>query len=83
MPESCPAFPDDHHDLLKRTVKIVVSYISNNKIPVQDMGKLVKSVYDALNGAHSVEHEQEPQKKPGGFEKPSGFGPFSVIPSLV
>lgn len=64
MPESCPAFPDGHHDLLKRTVKIVVSHISNNKIPVQDMGKLIKSVYDALNGAHSVEHEQEPQKKP-------------------
>ena len=51
----------DHKELLSLTTEIVASHVSNNSVPVNELGKLIEQIYNTL--ATVGQATQEPEVK--------------------
>jgi predicted transcriptional regulator len=49
----------DHKELLSLTTEIVASHVSNNSVPVSDLGKLIEQIYNTLATVGLTSQEPE------------------------
>jgi predicted transcriptional regulator len=49
----------DHKELLTLTTEIVASHVSNNSVPVGELGKLIEQIYNTLATVGQVVQEPE------------------------
>lgn len=49
----------DHKELLALTTEIVASHVSNNSVPVSDLGKLIEQIYTTLASVGKASQEAE------------------------
>ena len=49
----------DHKELLSLTTEIVASHVSNNSVPVSDLGKLIEQIYNTLATVGQTTQETE------------------------
>lgn len=51
----------EHKELLALTTEIVASHVSNNSVPVNELGKLIEQIYNTL--AMVGQHAEEPETR--------------------
>lgn len=59
--------PDDSHhqdEILSLTANIVASYVSNNTVPVAELGSVIGQVYASLTGLGKIPLKMEPKLEP-------------------
>jgi predicted transcriptional regulator len=61
----------DHKELLSLTTEIVASHVSNNSVPVGDIGKLIEQIYTTLASVGQVAEEIEEKREPAVSAKKS------------
>jgi predicted transcriptional regulator len=65
-------------ELLSLTTEIVSSYVSNNSVPVAELGSLIGQVYTTLNGLNGTPVAEEVQLQPAVPIKKSIMPDFLV-----